>query len=193
MDFADSDEIAPFMMRSSMNSRVFESLKLRGTRDAGQGAVWEDVSRLGADLQAPSRTSAMKDTTRRYRESLDETIGAFQVLGGQVGACIFIDGRMAGMEVVSNPVAFRSLWPRLMRSYTLDSRRLKTRPTKQDERPIDRAQRVVSEVLAASWQEFDAVGTGKDLRLEYPGATGSALIYEDDVVHLSVMSTRIQA
>jgi hypothetical protein len=134
----------------------------------------------------------MRDTTQRYRKSLDETVKAFHVSETQVGACFFIDGRMAGLEIVSSPMAFRSSWPRLVRSYALDSRRLRTTPTKLDGSPINRAQKMTSEVLAANWMEFDAVGTGKDLRLEYEGATGSALTYKGDVVHLSVMNSRIQ-
>lgn len=157
-----------------------------------QGAVWNDISNMQRDLRSTSPTAAMKDTTREQRGSLDGVVEAFHISENQVGACVFIDGRMAGMEVVSSPAAFSSFWPRLMRSYVLDSRRLKARPTKQGGNLINRAQKMTSEVLSATWEEFEAVGDGKDLRLEYSGATGSALTYGSGVVHLSVMNSQIQ-
>lgn len=192
-EFADSDEVAPYFIRSGMKSRVFESLKRNGTRDAGQSEVWGDIRRMEADFRYSSPTSAMKDTTRRYRESLDETVKAFPVVESQLGACVFIDDRMVGMEIVSMPGAFRSFWPRLMRSYALDFRRLDTRPSRQDGATVARAHRMISEVVSADWREFDTVGAGRDMRLEYAGASGSALVHDGDLVHLSVMNSRVHA
>lgn len=154
--------------------------------------MWTDINNMQRDLKSTSPTAAMKDTTREHRGSLDGIVEAFHISEKQVGACVFIDDRMAGMEVVSSTAAFSSFWPRLMRSYVLDSRRLKARPSKQGGNLIDRAQKMRSEVLSSTWKEFKAVGDGKDLRLEYPGATGSALTYGSDVVHLSVMNSQIQ-
>ena len=96
------------------------------------------------------------------------------------------------MELVSNPVVFKSLWPRLLRSYVLDSRRFRKRTSERSDTPSEHAHEVISEVINATWNEFPGVGVGTDLRLNYDGATGSVLEYEGNIVHMSVMNDRIK-
>ena len=190
--FTDSDEVMPFTMRSRMKERVFESLRY-GRRDAGQSQVWGDIDTMMRDYRTSSPTSAMKDATRQYRESLDESIQSFQTSENQVGACIFIDGRMAGMELVSTTVAFQLLWPKLIRSYAMDSRRLSRRESARKGSPTERSQQLVEEVSTAKWEEFDGVGSGRDLRLGAERASGSALVFGGDIVQMSVTNSSISA
>ena len=190
--FTDSDEVMPFTVRSRMKDRVFESLRY-GRRDAGQSQVWSDIDTMMRDYRTSSPTSALKDTTRQYRQSLDESTQSFHVGENQVGACVFIDGRVAGMELVSTPAAFQMLWPRLIRSYAMDSRRLRQRESAQEGSHSERAKQLVEEVSTATWEEFDGVGSGRDLRLGHDRASGSALALEGDVIHMSVTNSRITA
>ena len=160
----DSDEVMPFTVRSRMKERVFESLRY-GRRDAGQSQVWSDIDTMMRDYRTSSPTSALKDTTRQYRQSLDESTQSFHVGENQVGACVFIDGRVAGMELVSTPAAFQMLWPRRIRAFAMDSRRLRQRESAQEGSHSEKAKQLVEEVSTATWEEFDGVGSGRDLRL----------------------------
>ena len=51
----------------------------------------------------------------------------------------------------------------------------------------------MEEVSTATWEEFDGVGSGRDLRLGHDRASGSALALEGDVIHMSVTNSRISA
>ena len=190
--FTDSDEVMPFTARSRMKERVFESLRY-GRRDAGQSEVWRDIDTMIGTYRTTSSTSAMKDVTRQHRQSLDESIQTFQIGENQVGACMFIDGRTVGMELVSNPVAFQLLWPRLIRSYAMDSRRLSRKESARQGSPAEKSQQLVEEVSGAKWEEFDGVGSGRDLRLGMGRASGSALVFDGDIVHMSVTNSSISA
>ena len=130
--FADADEMVPFSIRYGIKNRVSDSMKFNGTRSAGLGEVWDDISQVESDLETNSPTSALNDTTSKYREIFDETIRSFQLLPGQVGATVFIDGNLAGVDIVSSPIAFQAFWSKLMRSYVLDINRVGPEHVRKD-------------------------------------------------------------
>ena len=53
--------------------------------------------------------------------ALDEFVAAFTPVERQVGAVFFVNGRAAGLELFDAPRTWRTLAPKLIRSYALDA------------------------------------------------------------------------
>ena len=49
-------------------------------------------------------------------------------------------------------------------------------------------EQLVRESVAASWSEAQTVGDGKEFRTEFNGSHGSALLLDDAVVHMNVLT-----
>lgn len=184
--FSDSDEVMPSKVRVGMKERVSYSMR-QNSRDSGQSAVWNDIDLLAEDLGVHSRTSAMKDTTLRYRADLDSQSEDFDPAVGQVGSVIFVDSEMVGLEIVSSPDAFKELWPKMFRSYAIDALRTKPRGDSNVE-----LAKVVEKLLTGIptwiWDNFDGVGGGQELRSKSGDSVGSALALDEDLVYMSVIN-----
>jgi hypothetical protein len=75
-----------------------------------------------------------------------------------------------------------------VRSYAIDvvSRRI-------PESPVDKGkmEELISRLLDGDITSFRSVGLGVDLRLEREDMTGSALLWDNDLVHLAAYPSRI--
>ena len=72
-------------------------------------------------MGAASDTSAMSAMFDARHVALDEFVTAFTPVERQVGAVFFVNGRAAGLELFDAPRTWRTLAPKLIRSYALDA------------------------------------------------------------------------
>ena len=72
-------------------------------------------------MGAVSDTSAMSAMFEASNVALDEFVAAFTPVERQVGAVFFVNGRAAGLELFDAPRPWRTLAPKLIRSYALDA------------------------------------------------------------------------
>jgi len=107
---------------------------------------------------------------------------------------VFIDGRIAGFDVVSQPGAYTAIHPKLLRSYCLDalrkefSRREGTVKVSEKDFPIpslERAKYFFEEIRQCNESNFKSAGLGHDYRYEGGFIIGSALLCSDTVVHMA--------
>jgi len=101
---------------------------------------------------------------------------------GAVGLAVGLSGKMTGVDVFDQPETAARLWSRLVRSYAMDS--LRSPPA--DPVGPDRAKRLIERLAGARAESYPSPGLGQDVRLEGDGADGSALVYENVVVHLAI-------
>ncbi len=181
-NFEESGNMMAAQHRSGKMADVSMSLKMSGEFRSNQGRVWEDINRFQEEHSAHSPTSAMEDVYRSRGEMLDEICAAFPLLGGQCGIYVGIGGQFAGLDLVSQPEVWRDLHSKLVRSYAIDavSRRL-------PESPLDpgKLDGLFSALLESDVSNYRSVGLGEDLRLEGRDLTGSALLWDKDLVHLA--------
>jgi len=179
--FDDSGHIAAHRVRGAAKRSVSENLKAGLQFRSDQGAVWDNVADVLQDCSVLSSTGAMKDAFDSRAVDIDEYLGTFACLPGQKGLFVLIDGRAAGMDMVSLDSAYASLHPKLVKSYAMEAVALGGR----DGKPVPEGapRTFLTEALACTGQRFKSVGHGWDFRLEGRGMVGSALVYNGALIH----------
>lgn len=183
--FGSTEHIMRHDVRSRKMSTVHVSLDKGRGYASDQGKVWKEIRVMGAESGVHSPTGAMSDTFARYRESMNEFVKAFPVQEDQAGLLAFVDGRLAGCDLVSRPQAYRQLHAKLLRSYAVDAVVQKPRPVRPASEEIqgDRVADFLAAVAQCEDQTFSSVGQGYDVRFVGPDLIGSALLVEGSAVH----------
>ena len=176
--------------RAAKMDQVTSSMKADGTRRSDQQAVWSAIAEKSARLGAESDTAAMAAMYEKLDHSLEDFIAAYPPVDNQVGAVFLVNGRLAGLELFDAPSTWRTLWPKLVRSYALDAiDRKQVRPpvTPSDERFL------IDAVAASASAVFRAVGEGEDVRLSGHDVIGAALVARERAIHLCAFMTASEA
>ncbi len=94
-----------------------------------------------------------------------------------------VNGRVAGLDVISLESAYEIIHPKLVKSYAMDALLEKR---KDHEAPSsERARAFLEEARLCNETKFKSVGHGWDHRFENKHMVGSALVHEDQVIHLA--------
>jgi len=184
--FEDSNVCMSPSMRSRKNASVSSALKSSGQYRSDQGEVWESISELHSSHGTASQTGAMKDAYERKRQDNDAYQKEFPCQDGQCGIVVLIKGRVAGVEMLSNPEIYHQLHDKLINSYAMDipmSRPGKSGPV------IVKVQKILDRIKNATEERFPSVGMGEDCRYTARGLMGSALIVDKWLVHLAFFRT----
>jgi len=185
--FRDSGAIMPRPLRFNKIQSVTSSLRRRQTFASDQSSVWSDIKAYLADTGTYSETNAMNQAVKDRRPAADETIRNFTVEPGQNGVCVLLDGRVSGLEILSDPAAFEQVWPRIIRSYALDLPKRLLDDEDEGETLVGLATEFIQRVRDAEHTEHAAVSDGRDHRYVLPGMVGSVMTWEETVVHMSVL------
>ena len=179
--FKDSGTIAAQSVRLSKNRSVSENLRMSGSFDSDQSEVWRKIDDLSMRSKVTSETSAMRDVFKDLDKMLESCASSFPVIERQKGVIFFRGSEPAGFEYLSDPGVFRDLYPRILRSYAVEtSAGVKPR----GDRPTMEQVRIFIEKVASSTMTVgDSVGKGEDIRFAGEGVIGSALAYEEEVLH----------
>jgi hypothetical protein len=121
-----------------------------------------------------------------YHASVEEFVAAFAAVAGQVGGVFFVNGRVAGLELFDAPRTWRTLAPKLIRSYALDALEETDDPVQFDAGA--NATALVHALTASQASIFPAVGEGDDVRFDGSGVLGAALVASGKAIHLSAFS-----
>lgn len=177
-----SGEAAPAFLRRAKEMQVRQHLRADARPMADQGAVWAAIAEKHRDEGTHSPTGALHDIYLQKGASLAEFERAFPAVEGAVGMAVALNGQMMGADLFDQPATAAKLWPKLVRSYAMDA------PPEPQEKPVseERAGRLLRRLVGARVEVYPSIALGQDLRLEGDRATGSALVYEAVVVHMSI-------
>jgi len=166
---------------------VSASLKAGRQFHSDQGAVWDNVASMLKDSEVASPTGAMKDAFESRAKDIDEYLGKFTCLPGQKGLLVLIDGKVAGMDMVSLESACAALHPKLVKSYAMEA--IASKGADGQIVPEGAPQAFIAEAMACTGKRFKSVGHGWDFRLEGRGLVGSALVYNKALIHAAFFRT----
>ena len=169
------------------STSVKHSVESSGEYLSDQGAVWNEVHKLQDKMEVNSPTSAMGDVYDAKSIDFQEFVEAFDLVEGQKGLMVFVDGEIIGLDVVSNESAYRDLHEKLIKSYSLDSMVQKKKINTDIN--LDKAHKFVENILKSDISKNKSVGYGLDYRFASSLYTGSSLVYKDEVIHASFFKT----
>ena len=168
--------------RARKAAHVSESLRRSGTRHSRQGEVWNDIAMKSERLSSYSDTDAMASMYVDHSQTLDEYAKHFTSESGQIGAVFSIGGQVRGLELFDCQQTFKSLMPKLVRSYALDA--IDKQASGVEASVSTTVDEFMAAVVKAETQAFDSLGEGEDIRLAAPELSGGALVARDRVMHL---------
>ena len=184
-EFHDSGNVMAANLRARKGRAVSANLDISGRRASNQGEVWTGVAEMAMRFQAPSETGAMRDVYTHVEHDLTTLLRAFSPVPEQRGIAVFINGRVVGVEYLSQPRAFAKVFEKLLRSYALDALRI----SQTSEAPIDpeQARSFLAAIAGSSVKSYDALGHGREHRITGADVHGSALTVDDALIHLTLI------
>ncbi|MCL5257173.1 MAG: hypothetical protein M1319_05195 [Chloroflexi bacterium] len=174
-----------FDIRREKDAQVRMGLRNTGRHSANQAAIWESLAVKQEEMHVSSSTGAMNDIYRSRRETLEDYEAALAPVAGAAGLIVAMNGHIAGADLFDQERTAAILWPKLIRSYSLDA------IDGEKGGPVgrERAVRLLERVRDANCEVFPSLALGHDVRFEGTGATGAALVYMDVVVHAAIFRT----
>lgn len=176
---------APPKLRAKNMQFVKESRESRRDHSGNQGAVWAEVDNYLHAARVESPTDSLTDSFEKERERLKEHHDALKCPSGASGFMFLHDGAVLGLDLYCRPDMLERAWPELIDSYLIEA--VRTAPAKgavASEEP-----QAMLERLRSQLQPVDTrLGLGSRFELEDKAYQGSALAYNNELCHLSVMA-----
>ncbi|MXX73230.1 MAG: hypothetical protein F4Y73_15420 [Gemmatimonadetes bacterium] len=184
-DFGVSDRVQNARGRAEKLQDVRASIRTSGRRASDQGRVWSSIDEEAAALEAASPTAAMRAIFERHADKLDEHVEALEARPDQVGAIFAMGGQRFGLDLFDSPSTFAAFFPKLTRSYAIETLRSRRGHTASVSDP---AHSFVQAVIDGRYDDHPAVGLGRDVGIVGAGMVAGALVHDDTVVHLTAFS-----
>ena len=172
-----------------------------------QGEVWEEVEKTVRALKAHAPTRAMADSYEAGRDEVERLMAAFSsdslfAAADAVGAVVFWDGDLVCLDLLQPAKRFRQFYPKLLRGYAFEALMHSKLSARSGDNPDGKAGattkarkdfdaeastlRLLAEILEAGVSEQAGVDLGEDLRLENERVSGAGLVWERELIQLSV-------
>lgn len=142
---------------------------------------------MHAQMRLHSRTGAMRDVFESRRDELNEYLKAVKYLPHQKGLLAFINGEVAGFDIISLESAYEILHAKLVKSYALDA--LLQKKDEGDGATVDKARAFLEETVGCEEKIYESIGLGWDHRFQGKTTVGSALVHREIVIHAAFFRT----
>jgi len=138
-----------------------KSSRLAAQGGRGQQAVWDEVEKANAQSKVSTTTMAFtvnyadKQVARKlrpYSDALESTVAEQEQI---VGAIVAINGKVESVDVFGSTPLFRKLWPKLLKSHTLDALHAADEEGADQASTVTEAVEFLNEVLQAKVDETE--------------------------------------
>ena len=187
-NFESGRKIMHASLRKAHQGRVMASLACGDGFESDQGMIWDELAEKAHRMKVRSPTGAMADLFENQEERFSRYVKSFHLVDNQVGAVFVINGEVTGLDCFGHQKTFSRFFEKLLKSYVLDAldwfqeaKTIKPRP-EQIRRFLDATQNAKREI-------YPSIGLGKNLILHSKALSGSALVHEDKVLHLSAFKS----
>ena len=180
--FEDSNLIMAKKTQSLKSSSVSHSLEYQKSYFSDQGGVWNSIDKMHAKYASGSHTAAMKHVYDQQAELLSAYLEKFPCVENQRGVVVFVDGELAGCEMISKNKPYLRCHEKIIKSFCID---LLHRKIEEAEKTgsLEKARDWLASIENWKTSRFKSLGIGDDLRLKNGVSHGNALLAEDTVVH----------
>jgi hypothetical protein len=192
-DFKDSGNISSKDVRVATNLSVRHCLEMDDSFRSDQGQVWDKIEDLHRKSKShdTSQTRAMDDAFQARATDLDEALRRFSPEPGQTGILFFLGGKVAGLDIISQPAAFARLHDKLVRSYVIDCLEMKEAHNER-KTLLALAERFLASACNGTVKIFKSPGLGEDHRFSSPVVAGSSLVFQAEPVHTCAFRTKAE-
>lgn len=181
--FSYSKHMANSRVRRDKLASVSDSLRNRRTFESNQNEVWKNIRETEMDLKLSNDTSALHDSYSKKRTDIEEYKDAFNIHENQNGLIVYINGKPVGFEVIYNSGRYFEYHDKLLESYILDAITKQNEEFDGDKLPDEKS--FIDTIRDSKREQYDSVGLGIDYRLESDELTGSAMVFEGNLINAS--------
>ena len=182
--FSSAKTRSPHSLLYKLKASVSRSSKETGSHRSDQREVWQEVAKKQAAFGTASATSAMADTYESVADKMTEYREQLKYPEGASGVAVALGSKVVALDLFDKAATCQKAWDRLLSGLVLDS--LESKGEGQAEPQA--VEQLLQESAGASWCEAQTVGDGKEFRTEFKGSHGSALLLDEAVVHLNVLT-----
>lgn len=184
-DFASSPMAANPRLRSTNAAAVAASARRGSGRQADQHSAWTHVQAMRAEMGAgPSATGALRDAYEDRRGDLEAILKGFPgPEENQTGVAACVAGQILAVDAFDRPETLAKLWRRLVSGYAADAL---GRPEIAPE--TGAVERFLFQSGEGEVTSHEGVGLGMDVFLTSEASVGSALVWEDSVIHFALFA-----
>jgi hypothetical protein len=172
---------------------ILASKALRSTvvQNKPQAKVWSEVSKKNESLGASSGTSNYRASyeSSTFKEEAANYISYYLDLPKEdisyTGVIIIIDGKISNIDLFSDHETFKTLWPKLLKSYAQDA----IDPSFSRELPdLKSTENLIQTLKNSTFKEVANPGLGIEYSLNGENIAGNSLIYNNTLTHLAAFS-----
>jgi len=175
-EFKQSEHIANYQTRLAKH-RAFRS------NASVQKAVWDSIDDLEMSRSFSSPTQAMSESYENAKADLNEFLEAFDIVEGQSGIVVLIDGEVKGFEVFLNSEIYREYHEKILKSYLINA------DVNDNVFTIDTdtIKSVIDDALSNESEEVKNIGLESRFELKSEEGIGSVYTYKDELIHMSYL------
>ena len=177
------------MMHASLRRATKQSVRSSLVREQGyrsdQSQVWDNISAKATRMNVDSPTMAAADVFETYKGGLSEYTSNFRPVEHQVGALFALDGKIMGLEAFGYADTFGRFFEKLVKSYALDALESYAEKERTPSVPPAKAHDFLAAAIKGAGRQHTAIGLGTTWTFESRLLTGSALVDEARMLHLS--------
>jgi Protein kinase domain len=183
--FEAAATMAPAYLRSILKTTVTQA-RFEGRPAVSQGQVWSHIATQQSRLHVASRTRSLQHTFAERVDELRKTSTQLPYLPGACGVAIGIGEDLVSIDVFDHATTCQHYWGQLVEGAALEALGGRARGAVTMEQVQGLLQGFLGPRSATHWEPFAAVGEGDEFRARASGATASALVVADQVVHLGI-------
>lgn len=173
-EFKNSENIADY------NTRRVKAYASRSKMNV-QSKVWNSIDDLESELHCASPTSAMSESYENQRTNLNKILESFEVVDGQTGVLVIINGEIKGFEIMLNSEIYRDFHEKILKSYLIGSKVKTTTFTIN----VDEARLVIDNAMDSTFEIKQTKGMENSFEFENPDGLGEIHIFENELIHWS--------
>jgi hypothetical protein len=183
-------------MSAELRRKKSESVKFKvretGSFTSNQGEIWEEIDLKFARCQEPpTATRALSDLFEAKKETTEDYLQKFFPVENQIGVAVFIDGKLAGIELLDKHEKFQKVHKKLVTSYIMDA--LETVDSIQQNKISSLEDKILDYLtvaMNASLELRPSVALGQDIRLDSDRLMGAGLEFGQQILQLSLFLQR---
>ncbi len=197
--FSHSKTIMSTKARRKKTRSVSDSLLYGDAFNSDQGEVWGEVDELNLKVGSHSPTSAMAAAYEKMRSELESALEKMPMVENQCGLIAMINGKPAGVDMLSQSGVYGELHPQLVQSYAMEA--LASRQLAPVDKPgqngptyaeytgpfpdVLAAKAFLEQCAAIKGKSYRSVALGEDWRFVSPTIVGSGLEVDDTWIHMA--------
>ncbi len=145
-----------------------------------QQIVWNSIDKFSRRCSIQPETSAMADCYEDFNQDQEDYLNYFEISEGQTGLIAIINNEIRGIELFNNPEIYRNYHDKIIRSYIIDSLDFKEDNLVDN----DKVSEIIENISKSELIQEENEGLGKLIKFSNDYGSGSALIYDDEIIHM---------